>query len=149
VSGILGSGLPKLGILLSHKYTLKAIRHKNLKGADQQLYEKLLMCQKLETSIYPIIYHFNYMKGDFSNARPNILGTVYLGTLDELAYLQGKGEKPAHNPNHTDIPFIAIKEGTSLSHWVEDGSEYTGNGVQDTQEDSVYFHGALVILKKD
>jgi len=148
VDGILESELPKLGIFLSHKYTLSAIERLNLKGADQVLYEKITARAELECYIYPIIFCKHNQEDDHHGKMEYAAGYVYACTRADFSYLNGKGKKPEHNPELRGIPFIALSFGNPLMHWLDEGAEYTGNESRIFQEDTVYFNGAIVVLNK-
>lgn len=139
--------LPKIGIFLTHKYTTTALKLENLKGADKFIVENLDK-NKWEYHLMPVIclVHKAYDMYNMSCLYDQIAGSVYAFTMNDIKYLNSKGPKPQHELNK--IPFVVSKHKGQLLLKHKSG-ENAGNEASPAESDAVYFHGVLILIRKN
>jgi len=141
---------PEVGIYLSHRYTKAGLASYHLKSIDRIIVDTIKH-QWPRSTLLPVINHLhkyieddNYGPSDESDAK----NAVYSFTLYDLN-LEGSISKPTITFEHSDnIPFFYITyEGAELEK-IEKESSYTGNSTDPGEEESLYYHCAIIAVKQ-
>jgi len=92
-----------------------------------------------------------YIEDDYgNNDEGDAENAVYSFTLYDLDYLEGSISKPATTFEHSNnIPFFYITyEGTELEKF-EKESSYAGNSTDPGEEETLYYHCAIIAVKQE
>lgn len=133
--------IPKVGFLLSYKYTFKGLSAEILKGTDQYVYNGLTNAG-FKCSLIPVVRHYYHVYG-MEGEEDVLSNDVYRFTEDDINHLLGKTERPV--VEDSDIPFFEISAGSRLLHSHQQGAEHTGNSSEPDVTDNLYFSAALVV----
>lgn len=141
----------RIGIILSHEYTLNGLSAKTLKGIDSEIYNRVKKIYKcdLVSAIYDKQHYYISAEFDDCGNCDRDVNDVYIVTDKDWGYYVKHNKLPdttsdLADKNYKFISFDSIKNVIS-EH--SQASAFTGNETCQGEECYVYFMSALLINK--
>jgi len=136
-----------LGMFLSHKYTMSAIKPENLKGTDAFLWGLLSQEQTFTLDLLPIAYQHHIEFDEDDGKSVAMKKNVYSMTETDYDRICRRMPSPK-SPYTEDVPFVlAHVRGTVVNENIDEGAEHTGNEARPFEAKTIYFHAAIVVTK--